>query len=125
MIIGVFLLLISNSFFDFWLGKDEMKTIHITEKLKILLLIYFLLFTFGSIFNMFINGIGKIKVQMYSLLIGAILFVPISFILIKRYHWGVESVVIAAIISNFYSPFIAPYQYYKIINKKAYGIWNK
>jgi len=102
-----------------------MHNILISNRLKILLLIYFLLLTFGGIFNMFINGVGKITIQMYSLLIGAFLFIPISIVLIKYLHLGIESVVIASIISNFYSPFIAPIQYFKIINKKAHGIWNK
>lgn len=125
VIIALILYLLSNLFFDFWLGKDKMETILISNKLKFFLIIYFLLFAFGGIFNMFINGVGKISVQMYSLLIGAILFVPIALFFIKYLHWGIESVVIASIIANFYSPFIAPYQYYKIINKKANGIWNK
>lgn len=122
---ALILFLISDSFFDFWIGKEKMKTIIISNRLKILLIIYFLLFTFGSVFNMFINGIGKLFIQMYSLLLGAIIFIPTAYFFVKFLHWGIESVVIASIISNFYSPFIAPFQYYKLINKKAYGIWNK
>lgn len=125
IVLGVFLFFISNSFFDFWLGKEKMTTIIISNKLKLLLILYFLLFTFGSIFNMFINGVGKITVQMYSLLVGAAMFIPIALFFIKYLNWGIESVVIAAILSNFYSPFVAPYQYYKILNKKARGIWDK
>ncbi len=125
VVLAVILFIISDSFFAFWIGEDKMKTMLISKKLKILLIIYFLLFSFGGIFNMFINGVGKITIQMYSLLIGAILFVPIAFFFIKYLNWGVESVVIASILANFYSPIIAPYQYYKILNKKAYGIWNK
>jgi len=125
VLLALVLYLISDWFFDFWLGKEKMKTIIITNRLKILLLVYFLLFTFGSVFNMFINGVGKLLVQMYSLLIGAIIFVPIAYFFIKYLHWGIESVVIASILSNFYSPFIAPYHYFKLLNKKAYGIWNK
>ncbi len=123
--LGLVLFLISDMFFDFWLGKDKMQTILISNRLKILLLIYFLLLTFGGIFNMFINGVGKIMIQMYSLLIGSVIFVPISLFFIKYLHWGIESVVIASILSNFYSPFIAPLQYFKILNKNAHGIWNK
>jgi len=123
--LGVFLLFISIPFFNFWIGKEEMIDIPISFKLKVALMIYFLLFTFGNIFNTFINGVGKIKVQMYSLLLGAFLFIPISFFLIKELKWGIESVVIASILANFYSPLIAPYQYYKIINNKANGIWNQ
>ncbi len=123
--LGIALYLISDMFFEFWLGVDKMKTIFISNRLKILLFIYFSLLTFGGIFNMFINGVGKISIQMYSLLVGAIIFIPISLFFIKYLHWGIESVVIASILSNFYSPFIAPIQYFKILNKKAYGIWNR
>ncbi len=125
VILGILLYLISNTFFDLWLGKEQMNTIIISNRLKILLLVQFSLFTFGGIFNMFINGVGKITVQMYSHIIGAILFVPISFFFIKYLHWGIESVVIATIISNFYHPLVAPYQYYKIISNKARGVWNR
>ncbi len=125
VVIAIILFFISDFFFKFWLGSDKMETIIISTRLKVLLIIYFLLFTFGGIFNMFINGVSKISIQMYSLLIGAILFVPISIFFIKYLHWGIESVVMASILSNFYSPFLAPLQYFKIINKKAHGIWNK
>lgn len=125
VLVAFILLLLSDFIFDIWLGKDKMATMRISTKLKLSLLIYFLLFAFGSVFNMFINGVGKIKVQMYSLLIGAFIFFPIAYILITKLNWGMESVVLASILSNFYSPFVAPYQYFKIINNKAYGIWNE
>ena len=125
VLLALVLFFISDFFFDFWIGKDKMKTIYISKRLKIALLIYFLLFTFGGIFNMFINGVGKLTIQMYSLLVGVIIFIPIAIFFIKHLHWGIESVVVASIIANFYSPFIAPIQYFKLINQKAYGIWNK
>ncbi|MBJ2172617.1 MATE family efflux transporter [Aureibaculum sp. A20] len=123
--LGIFLFIISDTFFELWLSKKEMESIHISYKLKLSLLFYFLLFTFGGIYNMFINGVGKLAVQMYSLLIGAILFIPMSIFFIQYLGWGIESVVIASIIANFYSPLIAPIQYRKIILNKAHGIWNK
>lgn len=125
VVISIILFFISDTFFDIWITKKDMASITITSKLKIYLIIYFLLFTFGGIFNMFINGAGKVSVQMYSLLIGAILFFPISLFFIKVLNMGIESVVLATLISNFYSPLIAPYQYYLIIKNKAHGIWNK
>ncbi len=125
VILSIFLYLISDFFFDLWITKEKMKTIVISSRLKLLLILYFLLFSFGGIFNMFINGVSKVSVQMYSLLIGAILFVPIAIFFIKYLNWGIESVVMASILSNFYSPILAPIQYFKIINNKAHGIWNR
>lgn len=124
-LLGIVLFLGSSFFFNFWIGKERMSEMVIPSILRISLLTYFLLFTFGGIFNMFINGVGKLRIQMWSLLIGAILFIPLSILFIKVFNWGIESVVIASIISNFYSPIIAPIQYFKIIKGKAYGIWNK
>jgi O-antigen/teichoic acid export membrane protein len=116
---------VSDLFFDFWLGKEKMETIHISNSLKYSLIVYFLTFTFGGVFNMFINGVGKLKVQLYSLLAGALMFIPLTYIFVKILGWGIESVVIASIIANFYSPILAPLQYYKLINNKAKGIWNE
>ena len=119
------LYLISDPFFNAWIGKEKMKTILISNKLKISIVISVLLFSLGGVFNMFINGVAKVSVQMYCHLIGAIIFIPVTYFFIEYLHWGIESVVIGGIIANFYYTIIAPIQYYKILNNKAHGIWNK
>jgi Na+-driven multidrug efflux pump len=73
---------------------------------------------------MFINGVGKVKLQMYTSIIGAVLFILLAILLIKHTDLGIAGLVIASIISNFNGIIIAPIQYKKIINKKAKGIWN-
>ena len=125
LILSVFLYFISDPFFDFWIGEEKMNSIIISKKLKLLLILYFLLVSFGGIFNMFINGVAMVKVQMYSHILGALLYIPLTYFFIKYLNWGVESVVISAILSNFYHPIVAPLQYFKIINNRAFGIWNK
>lgn len=124
-IVGIILLFIADWVFVVWIGEEKMKNISINFLLKISLILNFLVFSFGGIFNMFINGTGKIRLQMISLFLGAIIFVPVTIGMIKYLHLGVASVVIGTILANFYSPFIAPIQYYKLIKDKAYGIWNK
>lgn len=116
---------ISNPFFDIWIGKEQMKEIKITDVLKVSMLLSTLLFSLGGVFNMFINGVAKVSMQMYCHLIGAIIFIPTTYFFIKYLNWGIESVVIGGIIANFYYPIIAPIQYYKILNNKAKGVWNK
>ena len=125
VVLALLLYFISDTFFNFWIGEEQMNKINISKKLKISIIVYFLLFSFGGVFNMFINGIAKVKVQMYSHIAGAIIFLPITIFFIKYLHWGIESVVIASVVSNFYHPIIAPLQYYKIITKTARGIWNE
>jgi Na+-driven multidrug efflux pump len=74
---------------------------------------------------MFINGVGKVLLQTYCLVLGVILFIPSIYFFIEYLGWGIEGVVMSVIIANFYSLFVAPIQYYKIINNKAHGIWNR
>jgi O-antigen/teichoic acid export membrane protein len=124
VIMGILMLLVANLFFEVWIGKESMKNIHIGMNLQIALVVNFLLFSFGGIYTMFINGVGKITMQLISLALGAMLFVPMCYVFVKVLGWGVESVIIASILSNFYSFVVAPIQYNRIISGRAYGIWN-
>jgi hypothetical protein len=74
---------------------------------------------------MFINGISKLRVQALSLLIGAILFIPLTILFVKVFKIGVVGLILSMIISNFYSYTIAPIQYFKLIKGTAKGIWTK
>jgi len=121
VIFGLLLLAFSPWIYKLWVGKS----IQIPFILSALLLIYFTLFTFGGVFNMFINGVGKIKLQLYCAIIGASIFFPFAFILIKYTKLGISGLVISMIISNFYGPFLTPIQYIKIISKKDKGIWGR
>jgi len=117
---GVIMLYFSENFYKLWVGDKVI----VPFNLSFVLLIYFITFTFGGVFNMFINGVGKVKLQMYSSIVGAVLFIIVAITLIKHTSLGISGLVIASIISNFNGIIIAPIQYKKIINNKATGIWN-
>ncbi len=118
--VGVVMLLFSNTFYYLWIGDK----VTIPFKLSFVLLIYFMSFTFGGVFVMFINGVGKVKLQMYSSMIGDAVFIITAIVLIKYANLGISGLVIASIISNFNGVILAPIQYKKIINNTAKGIWN-
>jgi O-antigen/teichoic acid export membrane protein len=117
---GVLLLFLSPKVFRFWVGEQ----VEIPFYLSGLLLLFFISSAFGGIFNMFINGVGKIKLQLILSFISALLFIPLCIFLIEVFNLGVEALVIASITCNINGYVIAPLQYYKIINDKARGIWN-
>lgn len=119
--IAVIMLIFSDQVYYLWVGDK----VNIPFKLSAYMAIYFVLFSFGGIYNMFINGVGKVVLQIVSLSVGALVFLPCTYLFINVFHFGVEGVIIAMIVANFYLPVIAPIQYYKIINNKATGIWNK
>ncbi|MDP4208358.1 MAG: oligosaccharide flippase family protein [Bacteroidota bacterium] len=117
----VFLLVFSGIIYKLWVGNKVI----IPFELSLSIALYFLLFSFGSIYNMFINGISKLRVQALSLLIGAILFIPLTILFVRVFKTGVVGLILSMIISNFYSYTIAPIQYFKLIKGTAKGIWTK
>ena len=121
VVLGFFMLIFADKFYYLWIGDKVV----IPFTLSLALFIYFVTYTFGGIYVMFINGVGKVKIQMYSSFLGAIIFIVSSIIMIKYLDWGIKSILFAMIFSNFNGIFLAPIQYKKLINKTAKGIWNK
>jgi len=75
------------------------------------------------IFSMFLNGVGKLKLQLYSGLFGALINIPLAIFLGKQF--GIFGVVLSTCLLGVLGAIWMPIQYYKIINNKAQGIWNK
>lgn len=116
---GLLALVFSNFIFNFWIA-DRAK---IPFSISLSTYLYVSLFTFGGIFNTFINATGKIQLQWICLALSSLVFVPLVILLNNTFELGVSSIWIALIISNFYSIIVAPIQYYLIISKKARGIF--
>ena len=120
-IVLLFMIFISNWFYKIWVGPD----IVIPANLSISMSIYVLLFTFNMIYVNFINGIGKIKLQLVTSIISMIINIPLSIFIGKYLGWGPTGVILATCFCLFYTVILSPIQYYKLINNKARGIWNK
>ena len=118
---GVVMLCLSPIIYKIWIGDK----IQIPFILSVAILAYFVSHTYGGVFNIFINGVGKIKLQVYCLLVVAIIYIPLVFLFIKVLNLGLVSIPLAQLISNFYSLFIARIQYNKLINGMAKGLWDK
>lgn len=115
------LILISSTFYKFWVGEK----VNIPISLTIYMGIYFCLTNFYTPFTFFINGTGKVKLQMYSILITAFINIPLSVFLAKNLGFGVSGVIFSSIICLIPHIILCPIQYSKIINQKAKGIWNE
>jgi O-antigen/teichoic acid export membrane protein len=120
LIIVLVLIFISNDFFRFWLGTG----IKIPFILTFTMGIYWLIIGWGTIYTPFINGIGKVNMQLIQSAFGVILTLTVSPILIQKFHLGAVGFVIANLIALSFSAIIVSLQYHKIINLKAKGIWN-
>jgi O-antigen/teichoic acid export membrane protein len=116
-----FLVVISKWFYSLWIGEN----VDIPYSLSIFMAIYVAVTIVYAPFTYFINGTGKVKLQMYSILLTSIINIPLSIFLAKNMGYGVSGVVIATIICLIPHVVLCPIQYLKIINNRADGIWNK
>lgn len=117
----VIMVLISNWFYKIWVGNE----IIIPFSLSISMAIFVLLFTFNMVFTYFINGVGKIRLQLITAIISIIINIPLSILFARTLHLGTSGVILATSVSFLFYGMLRPIQYYKIINNKAKGIWNK
>jgi len=111
-------LLCSKWIYGIWVGDK----ISINFSLSAIIGAWILLNTWNGIFGQFLNGVGKIKIQLILGFIAALLNVPLAIFLGKRL--GVEGVLVANLLVLSIGVWIYPLQYYKIVNNKAKGIWN-
>lgn len=118
--ITLILVFLSSSFFQVWVGKD----FPIPLSLILVISITSIVTNFTATYSMFLNGIGKITIQLYLLTFQAILYFPLSYFFFKL-NFGLNSVILPQFIFYLISSLIMKIQYKKIINKKAEGLWNR
>ncbi|MFD2525444.1 lipopolysaccharide biosynthesis protein [Flavihumibacter stibioxidans] len=71
----------------------------------------------------FLNGVGKIRLQLVMYLICIVVNIPLSIFLGRI--WGIQGVVMSNILIHLLMSVVFYIQTEKIINKNATGIWNK
>jgi O-antigen/teichoic acid export membrane protein len=117
----VIMVAISTTVYKLWVGD----IIEVPLLLSIFMGLYVSMMIWGMPFVFFINGVGKIKLQLYYGIGQALLNIPLSIFLAKNFGLGASGVILATLICNFSAIILWPTQYKKIIMNKAYGIWNK
>jgi O-antigen/teichoic acid export membrane protein len=120
-IVLVVMIYFSNWFYYLWVGEKVTVPLH----LSIAMALFVALNTFNSIYVNFINGVGKIKIQLITAIISMIINIPLSVYFGKYMGWGSTGVILATCFCLGYSVILRPLQYYKIINGNAEGIWTE
>ena len=121
VVTGLIMLFFSDKVYDLWIGKN---IVHVDFNISLLCFIFFSTTMFATIFVSVINGIGALRIQFFTAIIGSICFFCISLLFIKYFHLGVQSIVLSSIITNVFGYIIAPIQYYNIFYKKSQArIW--
>jgi len=119
VVIAFAMVMCSNWIYEIWLdGK-----VIISYSISILVAIFIILYSFTTIFAIFLNGLGKIKIQVYIAVYSATINIPLAIFLGSRI--GIEGILIANIVVQIFGVIIYPIQYNKLINNTAKGVWKK
>ena len=104
-----------------WVGKD----IHVPLLLAMQCVLFVILQTKNRIFTYFLNGTGKIVVQMLTGVLTLVINIPLSIYFAKYLNLGSAGVLMATNFSILIYVVTRKIQYHKIINKTANGICAK
>lgn len=111
---------VSDTFYFLWIGDIEVPFL-----LTILVAINTVITIFTQLLSMYLNGTGKVTIQMYNGVFAATVNIPLSIFLAVNLDMGVSGVVLATILVKISGLIIYPLQVFRLLNKSATGIWNK
>lgn len=94
-----------------WIQKD----LQISNNLILFMTIFVLVRVYGVIYMIFLNSIGKIQLQMWLFIAGAIINIPISISLVKYSNLGSSGVILGTIICILAMSIILPIQTLNIL----------
>lgn len=120
LITSLVMLAVSPWFYRIWVPG-----IDVGFTLSVMMCVYVLSLAWGNIFVMYINGVGKVRLQIITSIAGALLNIPLSYILAKSFDLGTAGIILASTICIGYGPILAPIQFKKLIHNSASGIWNR
>lgn len=117
--ITALMIIIANSFYAIWIGNE----LKIPFILTLLMGLYVIITNWNLVFVSFLNGTGKIKLQLYFSIVILIVNIPLSIYFAKSINLKSAGVILAICICQLMGAIWAPIQFYKVINGKANGIW--
>ncbi|OJV15905.1 MAG: hypothetical protein BGO21_30505 [Dyadobacter sp. 50-39] len=103
--IVVAIMIITSPFIlKFWIGDS----VAVTMPLTIAFGFYTIVFIYATLFTTFINGTGKVKLQMTTSVFTCIFYIPFVILLVKVFNIGIIGIVIA---STIWTILILPLRY--------------
>jgi O-antigen/teichoic acid export membrane protein len=117
----VLMIFFADAVYKIWVGDG----IQVPFLLTLFMGLYVMMLSWGAPFVFFMNGVGKIKLQLYIASVAAIINIPLSIFLIKYLNIGSVGIIISTCLLSISAVIVYPIQYKKILNKSANSIWNK
>lgn len=111
------LMYVAKPLIKFWLQYD----LNIPTSLILCMGIFVIVRAYGIIYMYFLNGIGKIRVQLWLYILGAVINIPLSIYFVKYLNLGSSGVILGTIISMLSMTLLLPIQTFKILKESEYS----
>ena len=119
MVCMAVMILLSPWVYDIWIGD-----IVIDLKMSIVMAVYIFILIYSLRYSYFINGIGKLRLQLIFTTAAAVIFIPLAYLTTLWSHNIIWFMVVMCLV-NIPGLIVNRIQFSKLINKQAKGIWNK
>jgi O-antigen/teichoic acid export membrane protein len=126
LVLQIILLALSDQIYYFWVNHwmtNSANALSISPTMSVAVCVYVCTMCWLNINIYPINGIGKLKLQVYGSVLEMILLIPVA--LWAGTKWGAPGVIFASVLVQTPRMIWAPIQLNKLIKNKARGIWNK
>jgi O-antigen/teichoic acid export membrane protein len=113
--------LVAGSIFRLWLGN----AVQVPVSMRVVMCLYALISLIAAPQHIFLNGTGKVRLQLYSAIFSIIMTIPLALFFCKTLHFGPEGVVLAMSCTTLPVSILYKIQYTRIMKGKAAGLWNQ
>lgn len=117
----IVMLFLADYVYLLWVGDK----VTVPFLLSAIMSLWVLFSTSTMVFSNFLSGISKIKLSLWHSVFVSIVNIPLSIYFAKNLGMGSAGVILASVLCVLPRAIFQPIQYWKIINNKATGIWNK
>ncbi|MDR2475738.1 MAG: MATE family efflux transporter [Bacteroidales bacterium] len=123
LVFQLIILFLSPLIFHLWVNYWVRDTLHISFFMSTAVCVYVSALCWTNINIYPLNGIGKVKLQVYCSVAEMLALIPLALWLGKL--WGAPGIVLAPVITFIPRMIWAPVQLNKLVNQTDKGIWNK
>ncbi len=121
VVVVLLMILMAHSVYHLWIGDR----IIIPWSLNVCMGIFCIISSWNSIMAAVVNGLGKVKLQLFYALLAAVVNIPLAILLGQKLKMGSAGVILATSISLSICSVFGNIQVKRLINGKATGIWNQ
>jgi O-antigen/teichoic acid export membrane protein len=111
---------VSGLVYSVWIGDD----VSIDIRMSIAMAAYIFILIYSMRYSYFINGIGRLRLQLIFSASAAVLFIPLAWLVVQWRHDIIWFIAVMCLV-NIPGLIANRIQFSKLISKQAKGIWNK